>query len=136
MCAMQQRGQIAVHQITDKELIESEGEALVYGEFAYPFSDLLRTQGMHTPILHGPNSGYGRILRAEKLAAFYLELSTRRTLMAQGRYPALFWRKLLREGHKMAQRYLRWFINRVLRLKVLTGQDRSLCRDELKTKFR
>ncbi|ESQ07857.1 MAG: hypothetical protein N838_22905 [Thiohalocapsa sp. PB-PSB1] len=41
MCAMQQRGQIAVHQITDKELIESEGEALVP---RYAYAHLARTQ--------------------------------------------------------------------------------------------
>lgn len=133
---MQERGQIVSHEIGEKELLESEGESLVYGEFAYAFSALLRKLGEHAPHLQGPNQGCGRVSPQTAVIKFYDELMLRRKLMMQGRYRALWWRKMFLEGHKITRRYLTWFISRALRLKAITGRDRDLSREELKAKFR
>ena len=133
---MERNHQIVLHQVGEKELIESEGESLVYGEFAYAFADLLREEGLHAPELRGPNRGRGRQAPRSVVAAYLAELRVREELMAKGRYWAIWRRKLLREGHRIAMRYLKWFINRALKLKSLTGRDRDLDRSELSGKFR
>ena len=133
---MQKRGQVVVHQVSEEELIESEGESLVFGEFAYSFADYLRSRGLHAPRLRGPNRGYGKPKAIHEIASFHRKLSRRQRLMAQGRYRTIWWRKVLLEGHRILFRYLRWFVNRALRLKRLTGRDRRLDRDELMAKFR
>ena len=108
-------------QVTEDEIRESQTERVVFGEFAYAYADFRRAAGLHTPELHGPNERAGGRRPAREVAAFHRELVRKQRLMADRRYGLLRWRKATLELPKLAQRYIRWFTVRVLRIKSVTG---------------
>jgi coenzyme F420-reducing hydrogenase beta subunit len=123
---MEQQDRVVLVQATEDEVIESEGGRLVFGEFSYPYADYLREIGQWVPNLRGPNVGSGRPLSRAAIATFHAASENRQKLMYKGEYWTLFFGKLAREGHRIAGRYGKWFVNRVLMLKKLTGRDRHL----------
>ncbi|MBW2232894.1 MAG: hypothetical protein JRH17_21100 [Deltaproteobacteria bacterium] len=128
---MQDGGRLLTHEISEQELIESEGDALVFGESAYAWADLLRAQGLHAPELEGPNRTYARLRPRPEIERELRSQRQKQALMEAGRYRTLWLRKLGLESHRIAWRYLKWFVNRVLRLKKLTGRDRNIQRQDL-----
>ena len=123
---MERQKQVNLVQVTEDEVIESEGERLVFGEFSYPYANYLREIGQWVPDLEGPNIGSGRQMSRADVEKFYVTSIKRLELMYKGRYWSLFFWKLVRDGHNIAARYTKWFVNRVLMLKKLTGKDRHL----------
>jgi len=119
-------GRCVSTQVTEDEIRESQTERVVFGEFAYAYADHRRSLGLHTPELHGPNEHTGGRRPAREVAAFHRELTRKQRLMASRRYRLLRWRKATLELPKLAQRYIRWFLVRVLRIKSVTGS-----RDEI-----
>ena len=123
---MEQKECVVLVQATEDEVIESEGGRLVFGEFSYPYADYLREIGQWVPDLKGPNAGSGRPMSRAAVAEFHATFEQRQKRMCQGEYWSLFFDKLAREGHRIVGRYGKWFVNRVLMLKKLTGRDRHL----------
>ena len=132
---MASEGRLVVFPITESEILESEGGQLVFGGAAYAYGGLLRERGEHAPRLDGPNRPSARLPARKRVEAYDARLVSRRRLAAQGSYWSIWRRKLLREAHRIAWRYLKWFVNRVLRLKRVTGRDRRIKRSDL-TGFR
>lgn len=128
---MVEMGRLRTRRISEKELIESEGEALVFGNGAYAWADMMRRQGLHTPKLVGPNRPGARLQPRGKVESAALEQREKQRLMAEGHYKRLWARKVTMEGNRIATRYFKWFVNRVLRLKKLTGRDRHIRRQDL-----
>lgn len=123
---MAEQDRVVTVQATEGEIIESEGDRLVFGEISYPYADYLRVIGQWVPELKGPNAGSGRPMSRVWVGEFHAASIKRQELMYQGKYWSLFFEKLAREGHRIATRYVKWFVNRVLMLKKLTGKDRHL----------
>jgi hypothetical protein len=129
---MVQANEVVAHKVTENELIESEGEKLIYGGFAYRYSDVLRNSGLAPPKLIGPNYGHGVLVASSEAESYFRKSRAKQKLMASGKYRMLWWRKVLLEGYLIAFRYLRWFVNRALRFKKITGKDKRISRNDLK----
>lgn len=112
-----------------EEIRESQTDRVVFGEFAYAYADFLRSIGMHTPELRGPNESYGERKPRRQVAAFHRELVRKQALMAQGRYRYLKYRKATRELKGYLGRYLRWFMVRILRIKSISGSRKEIPRE-------
>lgn len=108
-------------QVTEEEIRESQTDRVVFGEFAYAYADHRRELGLHTPDLRGPNEQSGGRRPRREVAKFHRELVRKQRLMADRRYRLLRWRKATLELPKFLQRYIRWFLVRVLRIKSVTG---------------
>jgi len=121
-------GKCVSTQVTEDEIRDSQTDRVVFGEFAYAYSDYRRSIGLHTPELHGPNENAGARRPAREVRAFHRELTRKQKLMASRRYRLLRWRKSTLELPKFVQRYVRWFLVRVLRIKSVTGSRNELPR--------
>lgn len=108
-------------QVSEDEIRESQTERVVFGEFAYAYADHRRSLGLHTPELHGPNENAGGRRPHREVAKFHRELIRKQRLMAEQKYRVLRWRKATLELPRFLQRYVRWFLVRVLRVKSVTG---------------
>jgi coenzyme F420 hydrogenase subunit beta len=116
-------------EVGDDEIRESQTERVVFGEFAYAYADFLREQGVHTPVLNGPNKGFGTLKPRRQAAKFHRELVRKQSLMAARRYRYMKLRKATLELRGYVMRYVRWFVVRILRVKSLSGQRREIPRE-------
>ena len=116
-------------EVGTEEIRESQTDRVVFGEFAYAYADHLRSIGMHTPELHGPNESFGERKPRRQVASFHRELVRKQALMASGRYRYLKWRKATRELKGYLGRYLRWFLVRILRIKSISGARKEIPRE-------
>lgn len=116
-------------QVGEEEIRESQTDRVVFGEFAYAYAEFLRTLGLHTPELNGPNKGFGELKPRRQVAKFHRELVRKQALMADRRYKYLKWRKGTLEIRGYLMRYVRWFVVRILRVKSISGQRKEIARD-------
>ena len=116
-------------QVGEDEIRESQTDRVVFGEFAYAYADYLRSIGLHTPDLKGPNFGYGSLKPRRQVAKFHRELVRKQSLMARRKYKYLKVRKGTLEIRGYVMRYVRWFVVRILRVKSLSGQRKEIPRD-------
>ena len=116
-------------EVSEDEIRESQTERVVFGEFAYAYADYLRSIGMHTPQLHGPNEGFGTLKPRRQAAKFHRELVRKQALMAARRYKYMKLRKGTLELRGYIMRYVRWFMVRILRVKSISGQRKEISRD-------
>lgn len=116
-------------EVSEDEIRESQTERVVFGEFAYAYADYLRSIGMHTPELHGPNEGFGTLKPRRQAAKFHRELVRKQALMASRRYKYMKVRKGTLELRGYIMRYVRWFMVRILRVKSISGQRKEISRD-------
>lgn len=116
-------------QVTEDEIRESQTERVVFGEFAYAYAEFLRSLGLHTPTLNGPNKGFGELKPRRQVAKFHRELVRKQSLMAARRYRYMKWRKGTLELRGYIMRYVRWFMVRILRVKSLSGQRKEIPRE-------
>ena len=123
------RGSCVSIEVGEDEIRESQTERVVFGEFAYAYADFLRSQGIHTPTLHGPNKGHGTPKPRRQVARFHRELVRKQGLMAARRYRYMKLRKATLELRGYLMRYVRWFMVRILRVKSLSGQRREIPRE-------
>lgn len=116
-------------QVSEEEIRESQTDRVVFGEFAYAYADFLRSIGLHTPALVGPNHGYGTLKQRGHVAKFHRELVRKQNLMARRKYKYLKVRKGTLEIRGYVMRYVRWFVVRILRVKSLSGQRKEIPRE-------
>jgi hypothetical protein len=116
-------------QVSEDEIRESQTDRVVFGEFAYAYADYLRSIGLHTPELRGPNEGFGTLKPRRQAAKFHRELVRKQSLMAARRYKYMKLRKATLELRGYIMRYVRWFVVRILRVKSLSGQRKEIPRD-------
>jgi coenzyme F420 hydrogenase subunit beta len=116
-------------QVSEDEIRESQTDRVVFGEFAYAYADYLRSIGLHTPELRGPNEGFGTLKPRRQAAKFHRELVRKQALMAARRYKYMKLRKATLELRGYIMRYVRWFVVRILRVKSLSGQRKEIPRD-------
>lgn len=116
-------------EVGEDEIRESQTERVVFGEFAYAYADFLRSIGVHTPVLNGPNKGFGTVKPRRMAAKFHRELVRKQALMAAQRYRYMKWRKGTLELRGYIMRYVRWFMVRILRVKSISGQRKEISRD-------
>ena len=118
-------------EVGEDEIRESQTERVVFGEFAYAYADYLRSQGIHTPSLAGPNKGHGTPKPRRQVAKFHRELVRKQSLMAARRYRYMKVRKATLELRGYVMRYVRWFMVRILRVKSLSGQRKEIPRERI-----
>ncbi len=119
-------------EVSEEEIRESQTDRVIFGEFAYAYAAFLRSIGMHTPNLPGPNEGFGTVKSQRQAAKFHRELVKKQSLMADRRYQYMKYRKATIELRGYVMRYVRWFMVRILRIKSLSGQRKEIPRDRFK----
>jgi coenzyme F420-reducing hydrogenase beta subunit len=124
-----QSGSCVSIEVGEEEIRESQTDRVVFGEFAYAYAEHLRGLGLHTPVLDGPNKGYGTLKPDRQVRKFHRELVRKQALMAARRYKYMKVRKATLELRGYIMRYVRWFLVRILRVKSLSGKRKEISRD-------
>ena len=118
-------------EVTTEEIRESQTDRVVFGDFAYAYAEYLTDQGVEIPVMIGPNRSRATLRPAKEVVHFHKELTRKLELQRAGRYRYLWIRKLTVEFRRFAERYLRWFFVRVLKIKSLTGRRREVPKDQM-----
>ena len=124
-------GRIVLTEVSTEEIEESQSRRIAFGDFAYAYADYLRKIGRFVPDLHGPNRDSHQPVSESEVARFLRELDRKLELQRAQRYRLLRWRKGTRELGRFLQRYIRWFLVRIVRIKSLTGRRQEVARDKL-----
>jgi len=132
MEALAAAGRATLIEVGKDEILESQTERVVFGEFAYSYADFLQAQAIPTPVLDGPNRAAGDRIEHRELESFHSEYVIKSELQRSGRYRRLWWRKATRGLPQLARRYWRWFAVRVLRIKSITGRRHEIERSRLR----
>ncbi|MCP4965861.1 MAG: hypothetical protein GY926_11545 [bacterium] len=122
---------IVLTDVSTAEIEESQTRRIAFGDFAYAYADHLRSIGRFVPDLQGPNLPHHKPVPRPDLVAFHRELDRKLELQRAGRYRFLRWRKGTKELPRFLQKYVRWFLVRIVRIKSLTGERHEIARDEL-----
>jgi coenzyme F420-reducing hydrogenase beta subunit len=126
-----ERGRLVLTDVSVAEIEESQTHRVAFGDFAYAYADYLREIGLHAPDMVGPNLPGARKSPRSEVEHFHAELQRKLALQQAGRYRFLRWRKATKELRRFLQRYVRWFLVRILRVKSLTGKRQELPREKL-----
>ena len=129
---LQQQGRINLLEVGPDEVEESQTHRVAYGDFAYAYADYLRRIDRFVPDMVGPNRQRTKLVSDKDVRAFHKNTTTKIRLQRAQRYRTLWLRKLTVEFGPYAQRYLRWFGVRILRVKSVFGKRRELAREDLK----
>lgn len=129
--ALEDSGRIITSEVTTEEIRESQTDRVAFGDFAYAYAEYLDELGIHHPDMVGPNRERAQLRPRSEAEHFHRELTTKQALMAQRRYRRLRWRKATVEFPKFAERYLRWFLVRVVRVKSIFGKRQELGREQV-----
>lgn len=124
-------GRLVVTQVTTEEIEESQTHRVAMGDFAYAYADYLDEIGLHHPDMVGPNRVEADLVDRDEVETFHKELRIKTALQRQQRYRYLRTRKATKELRRFLERYVRWFLVRILRIKSLTGQREEVSRDQL-----
>jgi len=124
-----QSGSCVSIEVGEEEIRESQTDRVVFGEFAYAYADYLRRLGLHTPVLNGPNKGYGTLKSYRQVRKFHRELVRKQALMVARRYKYMKIRKATLEAKSYILRYVRWFLVRIVRVKSISGKRKEISRD-------
>ena len=126
-----QKGQAVATKVTVEEITESQTHRVVFGDFAYAYADFLKETGQHCPEMTGPNRPEARLADRTQVERFHRELLRKLELQRSRRYRMLWWRKATLEYPRLAGRYVRWFLVRVVRIKSLLGTRKELSRSKI-----
>lgn len=129
---MAQAGTVKLTDVSTAEIMESQKRRVVFGDFAYAYSNYLDEIGVHHPDMVGPNRPAAQLTPREDVAKFHKELTRKLELQWARRYQFLRVRKATVELPKHVKKYLDWFFVRILRVKSLTGQRKEVRRDQLR----
>lgn len=124
-----ERDRIVLTEASVAEIEESQTHRIAMGDFAYAYADLLDEYGVHRPDLPGPNREHATLVSREETVRFHDELRIKTKLQRERRYGYLRWRKATKEFRRFAEKYVRWFLVRILRLKSLTGEREEIPAD-------
>lgn len=108
------------------DIIESQSRGLVFGDAAYAYRELLRSEERFVPNLDGPNRASANLAPRTSLQRFDAELTRKAALQTAGAYRRLWWRKLWLDFWHYALRLVikRW--RRGRRAHTSDGQGRGL----------
>ncbi len=132
---LEAKGRIQLSQVTVEEIRESQTDRTLFGGLAYPYMDYLDEIGEHRPDMTALNRDVGERATHKEVERFHREAVRKRALQMEGRYRFLRWRKATRELVPFLDRYWRWFLVRILRIRSLKGERREVPREKL-SKFR
>lgn len=126
---------LVLTEVTTDEIEESQTHRVAMGDFAYAYADYLDEIGLHRPDMVGPNRAEADLVDRAEVEEFHRELRVKTALQRQRRYQYLRVRKGTKELRRFLEKYVRWFLVRILRVKSLTGKREEVSRDQL-TGFR
>lgn len=124
-------GRLVHTDVTTDEIEESQTHRVAMGDFAYAYAEYLDELGLHRPDMVGPNRAEANLVDRSEVEHFHRELRIKTALQRQGRYRYLRVRKATKELRKFLERYVRWFLVRILRIKSLTGKREEVASDKL-----
>jgi coenzyme F420-reducing hydrogenase beta subunit len=124
-------GRLVATEVTTAEIEESQTHRVAMGDFAYAYAEYLDELGLHRPDMTGPNREEARLVDRSEVTAFHSELRIKTALQRQGRYRYLRVRKATKELGRFLERYVRWFLVRILRIKSLKGEREEVPRSDL-----
>lgn len=127
-----EEGRIVLTEASVAEIEESQTHRIAKGDFAYAHADLLNEYGLHHPYLPGPNRDEATLVDRSEVEHFHKELVIKTALQRQGRYRYLRWRSGTRELRRFLERYVRWFLVRILKIKSLTGKREEIASEALR----
>ena len=122
---------LVVTDVTTDEIEESQTHRVAMGDFAYAYADYLDELGLHRPDMVGPNRDAATLVDRDEVEHFHSELGIKTALQRERRYKYLRFRKATKELRRFLERYVRWFLVRILRIKSLTGKREEISRSEL-----
>jgi coenzyme F420 hydrogenase subunit beta len=128
---LEARQRVICTEVTTEEIRESQTDRVVFGDFAYAYAEYLTEQQVEIPVMIGPNRERAKLRPRKEVEHFHRELTRKLELQRAARYRFLWVRKLTVEFRRFAERYLKWFFVRVLKIKSLTGQRKELPKDKL-----
>lgn len=123
---------VVLTEVSTHEILESQTRRIAFGDFSYAFADHLRRIGRFVPDLRGPNYLEHDPVPDAETEHFLGELEVKLQLQRERRYRRLRRRKLTKELSRLLQRYVKWFLVRVVRVKSLTGEREEVSRDQLR----
>jgi len=126
-----QKKQAVAIKVTVEEITESQTRRVVFGDFAYAYADYLKETGEHCPDMIGPNRPAAKLADRAHVEKFHRELQRKLELQRTQRYRLLWWRKATVESTRLASRYLRWFLVRILRIKSILGIRKEVSRSKI-----
>ncbi|MCP4957878.1 MAG: hypothetical protein GY925_01275 [Actinomycetia bacterium] len=132
MAALETAGSIVTALASTSEVLESQKRRVVYGDFAYAYSEYLAEIGVPVPVMIGPNRSGAKLSPRKEVERFHDEFTRKVALQREGRYRFLFWRKATVELRRHLSRYVNWFFVRVLKVKSIFGKRDEVNRELLK----
>ncbi len=128
---LQRDDRVVYTEVTTEEIRESQTDRVVFGDFAYAYSDYLTEQGVEVPVMIGPNRARATLRPRKEVQHFHSELMRKLELQRAGRYRYLWVRKVTVEFRRFAERYVKWFFVRVLKVKSLTGRRKEISKEQV-----
>jgi coenzyme F420-reducing hydrogenase beta subunit len=122
---------VVLTEVSTAEIEESQTRRIAFGDFSYAYADYLRSIGRFVPDLRGPNIDEHVPVAEAETSYFHRELERKLQLQRSRSYRYLRWRKATKELPRLINRYLRWFLIRIVRIKSLTGRRREIDRSQL-----
>ena len=130
--ALGAKERVKVVEVSTAEVEESQKRQVVFGDFAYAYSDYLDEIGVHHPDMVAPNRPAAKLADRADVAKFHKELTKKLALQRAGQYRYLRVRKATVELPRHLAKYLDWFFVRILRIKSLTGRRKEVPRAQLR----
>jgi len=129
--ALAASGRLKLADVTVEEIKESQTRRVVFGDFAYAYTEHVERLGHHVPKMIGPNREAARLAEEKDVAFFRRELERKLELQWAGRYRYLFWRKATKELRRFLSRYVEWFLVRVVKIKSLLGRRKEVPKETI-----
>jgi hypothetical protein len=129
--ALADAGKLQIAEVTTEEIKESQTRRVVFGDFAYAYTDFVAKQGKHVPVMIGPNRDAARLSDEKDVAFFRAELERKLELQWAGRYRYLWGRKATKELRRFLMRYVEWFLVRVVKIKSLLGRRQEVSKEKI-----
>ncbi len=133
---LEREGRLTLHPVTEKEILESEGRSLVYGDAARSHAEALQLDGQYVPNFSGLDWKSKEELNISEARKFIDEMKVRSDLQLGGEYWLLWWRKIYKDGFRLSSRYLSWFFRHALQMNRFMGGACEYSNGELRKKFR
>lgn len=133
---MQRKKLINTYNIPKKGLDESEGVDLIKGRFAHAYMRFLKKNNINHPNFFGFKPERGNFYSNKKITSFHEKLLKRRKMLGNTQYTRIKYLKLYQDGFFIMKRYFKWFVNRVFKLKKITGKDADFDTKKIKSIFK
>jgi coenzyme F420-reducing hydrogenase beta subunit len=125
------RDRIRISEVTVEEIKESQKPGVVFGDFAYAYMEYLDELGRHRPEMMAANRASATLVGRSRVQAFHRDRVEKSALQREGRYRALWIRKVTRELPRLLWKYVDWFLVRIVRIKSLRGERKEVPREKV-----